>query len=92
MKWSQTELFEHLKAVVLELGATYKEHRFKTSPVSVKSGLCKVHGDLFFIMDSRKRIGEKNRILGSALGRMGIETLEMPDPVRDFIQGCSLHP
>lgn len=86
-KLSQADLFEQLKAIAVELGATYKEHRFKTSPVSVKSGFCRVHGELFFIMDSRKRVGEKNRILGKALARMGVDTMDMPNLLRDFIQG-----
>lgn len=87
MKLSQAELFEHLKAITEKVGATYKEHSFRAATISVKSGLCLVHGELCFIMDKRKKIGEKNRILGKALGRMELDTIHIPPDVREFIDG-----
>ena len=85
MKLSQTELFEHLKSIVEKLGATYKEHSFRAATIPVKSGLCLVHGELCFIMDKRKKIGEKNRILGKALARMNLDSIHISPAVRAFI-------
>lgn len=85
MKLSQTELFEHQKAIVEKLGATYKEHSFRAATIPVKSGLCLVHGELCFIMDKRKKISEKNRILGKSLARMNLDSIHIPSVVREYI-------
>ncbi|VFQ46706.1 hypothetical protein [Desulfoluna butyratoxydans] len=87
MKLSQTELFEHLKTTLEKMGATYQEHSFRATTIPVKSGLCVVRGELCFIMDKRRKLREKNRILGRALARMDLDTVHIPPAVREFISG-----
>lgn len=82
MPLSQTELYEHMKGCMGKLGVTYKEHSFRAATIPVKSGLCVVHGELCFIMDRRKKITEKNRILASALSRLDLESIHIPPDVR----------
>jgi len=87
MRLSQTELFDYLKATLEKMGAIYREHSFRATTIPVKSGLCLVHGELYFIMDKRRKLREKNRILGHALARMDLDSIHIPPAVRDFIVG-----
>ncbi|WP_300670538.1 hypothetical protein [Desulfoluna sp.] len=87
MKLPQTELFDHLKLIIEKLGVTYQEHSFRATSIRVQSGLCLVRGDLFFIMDKRKKLRDKNRILGRTLSQMDLDTVHIPPMVREFIEG-----
>ena len=49
-------IYQELKDLAEKLGITVKEENFKKTGIHVKSGLCKIKGEQFFIMDKHKKI------------------------------------
>lgn len=86
MPLTQTELYEHMKACMEQLGVTYKEHSFRATALPVKSGFCLIEGELHFILDKRKKPREKLRILAKALVRLDLESVHIPPDVRQAIE------
>ena len=79
------ELYQDLKEIAGKLGITVIEKSFRNTGIQVQSGLCKVRGDVLFIMDKNIPVSEKNMVLGTSLAHMPLEEIYMVPMLREFI-------
>ncbi len=80
------QLYQELKDLSEKLGIAVIEQNLRETPgIKVKSGLCKVKGQLRFIMDKHKHVRDKAAILASCLGRMSLEDIYIVPAVREIL-------
>ena len=80
------QLYQHLLELAEKLGIIVKEQNLRTTPgVRVKSGLCRVKDEQFFIMDKHKKIRDKVALLADCLGSMSTEDVYVVPAVRDIL-------
>lgn len=80
------KIYNELKEIALKLEITVLEQNFKPAGIKVQSGLCKIEGEDYFIMDKHKRIREKTEILASALLDFPLDDIYMVPKIRDFFE------
>ena len=56
------QLYEHLEALAEQLGITIRYENLSDSEAYSRSGLCKVKGCHYYIMDRSKRLSEKSQM------------------------------
>ena len=83
------QLYQHLKELAEKLGIVVSEQNLRVTGVKAKSGLCKIKGKKFFIMDKHKPINKKNEILAACLGTMTHEDIYIIPAVREYLTKCS---
>ena len=69
-----------------KLGITVSEQNFRQTGVKAQSGLCRVKGQLRFIVDKHKSFQEKNEILADCLSQMPHEDIFVVPAVRELLQ------
>ena len=80
------QLYQELRDLAEKLDIKIKEKSFRHMGIKVQSGLCKVRGDDFFIMDKNLSIQIKSRILAACLSRKELEDIFMVPALRDYIK------
>ena len=81
------QVYSELIDLAEKLKITVKEHNFKKSGIHVSSGLCKIRGRDFFIMDKHKKLKEKIEILSECLSAMDHEEIFVVPAVRELFSG-----
>ncbi|MDM8551549.1 hypothetical protein QUF72_15790 [Desulfobacterales bacterium HSG2] len=79
------QLYQNLKELAEKLEITVSEKSFRNTGIKVKSGLCKVKGKKFFIMNKHLPIYRKNKILASCLSDMPHEEVYVVPAVREIL-------
>ena len=79
------KLYQELKDLAQKLNITVKEENFKTAGIHVNSGLCRVKGELMFIMDKHKKIKDKIEILVECLSQQDHENIYVVPAVRELL-------
>ena len=79
------QIYQELKNLAEKLDIDVVEKNFKNTGINIKSGLCKVKGKYFFIMDKHKLIQKKNKILASCLSKMKHDNIFVVPAVRELI-------
>jgi hypothetical protein len=80
------QLYQQLKELAEKLDITVSEKNFRNAGINVTSGLCKVKGRHFFIMDKHLSIHRKNKILAACLKTMPHEGVYVVPAVREIIE------
>lgn len=83
MKFEQT--YNALKEIAEKLNITVSEQNFRPTGIKVKSGLCTIKGEEFFIMDKHKKIREKTEILAESLLTFPIDDIYIVPAIRDYL-------
>ena len=79
------QMYQELISLAEKLDIKVKEANFKKTGIHVSSGLCKVKGKDFFIMDKHKKLKEKIEILSECLKEMEHESLFVKPAVRALL-------
>ena len=82
------QLYQHLKELAEKLGVAVNEQNLRNTAagIRVKSGLCRVKGEIRFIMDKRMPIRDKIDVLASSLARFPHEDIYVIPAVRDALK------
>jgi hypothetical protein len=83
MKPEQT--YQELRDLAEKLGVIVSEQNLRSTGIKVKSGLCKVKGKNFIIMDKKLSLQDKNEVLASCLSKLPHEAIFMVPALRDFL-------
>jgi len=81
------QLYQELKELAERLGVSVLEHNFRKTGIKVKSGLCKVKGKTFFIIDKHSSVNDKNEILLSCISKMQHEDIYIVPYLREMLKG-----
>ncbi|MBL7180290.1 MAG: hypothetical protein ISS67_05605 [Desulfobacterales bacterium] len=79
------QIYQALKELAEKLNISVSEQNLRQTGVKAKSGLCKLKGQLHFIMDKHKSIYEKNELLAACLSKMPHEDIYVVPAVREFL-------
>lgn len=79
------QLYQELKELAEKLGITVSERSFQQAGMSIKSGLCRIKGTYWFIMDKHLPLNKKNQELALYLCRMPLDDIFIVPAVRDFL-------
>jgi hypothetical protein len=79
------QLYHNLKEIAEKIGITVKEYNFRNAGIHVRSGLCKIREEQFFIMDKRLTVREKTENLAECLRDMDLETVYIVPAIREIL-------
>lgn len=79
------QLYEELKQLAERLGIQVVEHNFRSTGTMARSGLCKIRGRRFFIMDKHRSLREKIDLLSDCLAPLDHEGHYVLPAVRDLL-------
>ena len=79
------QIYDELKLLAERLGITVSEQNFRTTGVKAKSGLCRVRGQMMFIMDKHHNVKKKNELLSQCLKQMAHEDIYVVPAVRGLL-------
>ena len=82
-------LYQELKEVAEKIGIEVAEQNFRATGVNAVSGLCKVKGKSFFLIDKHKSLHKKITILSEFLGNMPCGDVYMLPTVREHLRRFS---
>ena len=83
------QMYQHLKELAEKMGIQVSEHSFRNAGIPVRSGLCKIKGENFFIMDKNLRINKKVELLAECLSREPHEEIYILPAIRDLFSKLS---
>jgi len=79
------QIYQELKELAEKMGITVREQSFRSTGVNAQSGYCKIKGEEYFILDTHKRLREKNEILISFLRERPNEHIFVVPAIRDLL-------
>ena len=79
------QIYQELKDLAEKLQITVSEQNFRNTGIVVRSGMCKVKGKDFIIIDKHKSIHKKIKILASNLAAMPHEDIYVVPFVRELL-------
>ncbi len=82
------QVYQHLENLAEQLGISIRYEDLYDSQAGAKSGLCKVRGRHFYIMDTSNILGERIRLLSQCLGRLDLEGVYVLPAIRELLQGA----
>jgi hypothetical protein len=83
------QLYQELKDLAERMQVTVSEQNLKTPGIKVRSGLCIVKGRKLFVMDKRKSVQKKIKILAGQLALISHEDLYIIPAVRELLEKYS---
>ncbi len=84
------QIYRHLKELAEKLNITVCEQSFRNAGIHVKSGLCKIKGQDYFIMNKDLSVQKKTALLADCLGRLPHEKIYVLPAIRDIVTKGSL--
>jgi hypothetical protein len=79
------QIYQELNDLAEKLLITVSEQNFRNTGIKVQSGMCKVKGKDFLIVDKHKSIHKKIKILASNLAAMPHEDIYIVPTVRELL-------
>jgi hypothetical protein len=79
------QIYQELKNLAEKMGIKVAEKNFRNTGINVQSGLCKVRGRNFFIMDKNIPLSEKTATLAVCLYQLPLEEIYIIPALREFI-------
>ncbi|MBA3028085.1 MAG: hypothetical protein FP816_04610 [Desulfobacteraceae bacterium] len=79
------QIYKELINLAEKLDITVKEENLRKAGIHVNSGLCKIKGRDFFIMDKHKKLKEKIEILSECLSEQKHETVFVVPAIRELL-------
>jgi len=86
--FSESSILPHLESLASQLKIEVRYENLSDEEICIHSGGCKLLGRHLIIIDSRRSIDERAKILGREIGKYELENLYILPRVREFI---SLH-
>ncbi len=83
------QVYQHLENLAEQLGISIRYEDLCDSQAGAKSGLCKVRGRHFYIMDTSNTLAERIRLLTQCLGRLDLEGVYVLPVIRELLQGAA---
>ena len=83
------EAYQHLENLAAKLGISMRYDDLYDPELPVKSGLCKVGGRRFYIMDKSKSLSEKTTLLAQCLCHMDTDGVYLLPAIRDLLKAAS---
>ena len=80
------QLYQELTNLAEKLQVTVSEQSFKATGIPVKSGFCRIKGEMHCILDRKISLVKKNMVLAEVLADLPHETVYIVPTVRDFLQ------
>ena len=80
-----TELYKHLQEIASKLNITVSEQNLRATGVNAKSGLCRVKGELVYIMDKHLPIHDKAEMLADCLRQMPLDNIYLMPDIRKYL-------
>lgn len=77
--------YQYLEDLAEQLGISVQYDDFSDPEVPAISGLCKVRGRHFYIMDRSKGLSEKIRLLSQCLCRMDLDGIYVLPAIRELL-------
>jgi hypothetical protein len=81
------QLYEHLEDLATRLGISLRYEDLSLPELKATSGLCKIKGRRYYIMDRSKPLEERITLLRDCLGQMNLEGIYMLPALRVFLTG-----
>ena len=79
------QIYQELNDLAEKLQITVSEQNFRNTGIKVQSGMCKVKGKDFIILDKHKSIHKKIKILATHLAGMPHENYYIVPTVRELL-------
>ena len=79
------QIYQELNDLAEKLLITVSEQNFRNTGIKVQSGMCRVKGKDFLIVDKHKSIHKKIKILASNLAEMPHEDIYIVPTVRELL-------
>ncbi|MCK4728431.1 MAG: hypothetical protein KAT27_05880 [Desulfobacterales bacterium] len=77
--------YQYLEDLAEQLGISIRYDDFSDPEVPATSGLCKVRGRRFYIMDRSKGLSEKISLLSQCLCRMDLDDVYVLPAIRELL-------
>jgi len=84
-KMKPEQIYQELNDLAEKLQITVSEQNFRNTGVKVQSGMCKVKGKDFLIVDKHKSIHKKIKILALHLAAMAHEDIFVVPTIRELL-------
>lgn len=78
------QLYRHLKELAEKMNITVCEQSFRNAGIHVRSGLCKIKGQDYFIMNKDLAIRKKMELLADCLSQLPHEEIYVLPVIRDL--------
>ncbi|NVL91215.1 MAG: hypothetical protein HWN69_09560 [Desulfobacterales bacterium] len=78
--------YQHLENLAGQLGISIRYESFHDQAAPTRSGLCKVKGRYFYIMDSSKSVSEKIKLLSQCLSGMDLDGIYVVPAIRKLLE------
>jgi hypothetical protein len=83
------QVYVHLKELAEKMNINVCEQSFRNAGIHVRSGLCKIKGQDYFIMNKDLTIRKKTALLADCLSQLPHEEIYVLPAIRDlFSRGC----
>jgi hypothetical protein len=79
------QIYQHLKELAEKMNITVCEQSFRNAGIHVKSGLCKIKGQDYFIMNKDLTIRKKTTLLADCLSHLPHEEIYVLPVIRDLL-------
>ncbi len=79
------QLYHQLKEVAEKIDITVREQNFRNVGIHVSSGLCRIKGKKYFIMDKRLSVREKTAALAECLSSLDLDDIYIVPAVRALL-------
>lgn len=80
--------YQHLENLAEQLDISIRYENLAGSGLTAKSGLCRIKGRYFYIMDSSKSVFEKVRLLSRCLSEMDLEGVYVVPAIRKILEAA----
>ncbi|MCK4487697.1 MAG: hypothetical protein KAU38_13180 [Desulfobacterales bacterium] len=80
--------YQHLEDLAQQLGISIRYEDLYDPEVPATSGLCKVRGRHFYIMDRSKSLPDKIRLLSQSLCRMDLDSVYLLPAIRELLNAA----
>ncbi len=80
--------YQHLEDLAQQLGISIRYEDLYDPEVPATSGLCKVRGRHFYIMDRSKSLPDKIRLLSQCLCRMDLDSVYLLPAIRELLNAA----
>lgn len=80
------QVYRHLENLAEQLGISIRYDNLSDPEATARSGLCKVKGRHFYIMNSSESLSEKIRLLSLCLRRMDLEGIYVLPAIRELLE------
>ena len=82
----QAEIYKNLQEIAEKFNIIIMEKNFRITGLPVKSGLCKIKGKKYILLDKHKKIREKNEILARCLIQYPVDEIYIIPAVREYLE------